>query len=112
MLYINTKETAPVVYIPLNGYPYGYPFMEGCVVLVATNTTDKREVRISPKTASPWGFLVRLSLELPDGFGPGEWEYKFQADGITYATGLLVAYDGDKEGAVEYSSELNVIQYE
>ena len=108
MVYINTQDAAPVVYIPLNGYT----FTEAGLVLAVSNTTDKREVRISPKTASPWGFLVRLCLELPQGFGPGEWEYQLQAGATTYATGILVAYDGDKEGAVEYSSELNVIQYE
>lgn len=109
MVYINTQDAIPVVYIPLNGIPY----TQKGQVLVARNTTDGRQVRISPRSASRWGFLVRLTLELPDGFGPGEWEYQFRVGrSITIATGLLVAYDGDKEGAVEYSSATNVIQYE
>lgn len=108
MVYINTQDAAPVAYIPANGWPYSLVGLR----LVLRNTTDGREVEPVLVSRSPRGFLLRLSLELPEGFGPGEWQYSLTSGEDTIATGLLVAYDGDKEGAVEYSSATNVIQYE
>ena len=108
MVYINTQDAAPVAYIPSNGWPYSLADLR----LVLRNTTDGREVEPVLVARSPRGFLLRLSLELPEGFGPGEWQYSLTSGEDTIATGLLSAYDGNKEGAVQYDEDINAIQYD
>ena len=108
MVYINIQDTAPVVYIPSNGWAYGLNEL----ALTARNTVDRNEVAIPITPAKSAGFLVRMKLEVPEGLYAGEWEYALVASQKdTIATGLLVAYDGDKTPAVEYNSENKVIQY-
>lgn len=109
MVYVNLQDTAPAIYVPLNGWPFGF----GTAVLSVKNTTDGRVLELPISQASPRGFLVLLQVVLAEGFGPGEWEYRLTAnagaDIICY--GLMVAYDGTKKGPVQYERENNVIQY-
>lgn len=108
MVYINTRQDAPAVYIPSNGWDFALAFL----ALEVRNTTDGRVLELPHTDAVRAGFLVRLQLaSLPEGFGPGEWEYSLVCMGIKIAGGLLVAVDGEKAGAVEYESEQKVIQY-
>lgn len=110
MVYLNLQHQAPGLYVPLNGWPYGF----GTLAFTIRNTTDRREVAVPITRAVANGFLVCLQVEVPQELTAGEWQYRLTAnDGADLiATGLLVAYDGEKPGPVEYESEINVIQYE
>lgn len=109
MVYINIKETAPVVYIPANGWPGGLTALD----LTVRNTVDGNEVTVPVETAVAAGFLLRLAVGVPADLYAGEWQYTLTADlEDTIATGLLVAYDGERPQAVEYNGENSVIQYE
>ena len=109
MVYINTQDTAPVIYIPSNGWPGGLM----CLDLTARNTTDEQEVSIPITSAAPAGFLLRLGVEVPDKMHPGEWQYTLTADlEAVIATGLCKVYDGERPGAVQYKADNKVIQYD
>jgi len=109
MVYININDTAPAVYLPLNGQPFSI----GTAALSVRNTTDGRVLDMPIASASVRGFLVLLVLTLPAGFSAGEWEYRFtgNAGAVVIASGLVAAHDGQREAPVQYESENNVIQY-
>ena len=108
MVYINIKDTDPVVYIPANGWGGDHKDLD----LTLVNTVDRNEVAIPITTARGAGFLIRLDVDIPAELYAGEWQYTLVADlEETVATGLLVVYDGEKAPAVQYNSENKVIQY-
>lgn len=108
MVYINIKDTAPAVWLPANGW-------EGdaeSLALSVRNTVDQQTVDLPWVEVTPAGFLLRLDLSgIPEGLHPGEWQYTLTSGEETIATGLLVAYDGERPEAVQYSSDNKVIQY-
>ena len=107
MVYINLQDTAPVVYIPANGWP----FRAADMAVTLRNTVDGNELALGVTAASRQGFLVKLALAAPSGAYAGEWDYRAVAGDTVVASGLCCIYDGEKPGSVEYESELNVIQY-
>lgn len=107
MVYVDIRNTDPVVFIP----SHGWPFVTVGLGLTLKNTTDGREVEVPITGTVRAGFLVRLQLQLPEGFYCGEWQYRLTGVDGYEATGLLMAYDGEAEPAPEYHGENNVIQY-
>jgi len=108
MVYVNILSPAPVVYIPLNGW-------DGQVnglVLTARNTVDGKAITLGVSAITAVGFMARITLAGVNGLYLGEWEYRLiDSEGVNVATGLLVAYDGEYEPAVQYESDNTVIQY-
>ena len=107
MVYIDIKNSNPSVFIPANGWKYAAVGL----ALSVKNTTDGQVLEMPIVSSNAAGFLVCLNLQLPDGFHVGEWQYQLHGTGGHIATGLLVAYDGERTPAVQYNSENNVIQY-
>ncbi len=110
MVYIDISSTAPVAYIPTNGWDFTATALE----LRLKNTTDGRAEVLPIVSASLVGFMVCLALQLPEDFYTGEWQYELVEDGepaVNIASGLLMAYDGEKAPAVEYNSANQTIQY-
>ena len=107
MVYIDITNEHPSVFIPANDWKY-----EGVgLALSVKNTTDGQVLEMPIVSSNAAGFLVCIQLQLPDGFHAGEWQYKLTGTGGFIATGLLVAFDGERTPAVQYNSENNVIQY-
>jgi hypothetical protein len=109
MVYINTANGVfPSVYFPLNGYAGGLDAL--AVRLV--NTADKKEVALDIVTALRRGWLAYLVLGgIPEGLTPGEWRYELAAGEAVIATGLLCAYDGERESTPQYNTQSKVKQY-
>lgn len=107
MLYLNTKAEKAVLYIPYNGWPYDGEELG----LTIRNTTDKREVPLIILDTAPAGFLVRVQVDVPAGLIAGEWEYLLTNEEKPIGQGLLMTYEGEKPGPVQYQTETNIIQY-
>lgn len=107
MVYVDINAHSTVVFIPTGGWEYvavGLAFR-------VRNTTDGTELDIPITSSNRAGFLVSLSLQLPEGFTLGEWEYELTGPNEYCATGILVAYDSEHSCSIEYESENNTIQY-
>lgn len=108
MVYVNILSVAPVVYIPLNGWEGS---ASGLAISVK-NTVDGNEVQLTTSSISTVGFMACVTLAGVNGLYTGEWEYSMvDALGASVASGLLVAFNGNYEPAVQYESDNNVIQY-
>ena len=108
MVYINIKNPAPVVYIPLHGWEGN----AGGLQLSAKNTTDHTNIALTTTEVCRVGFLACVHLAGPQDLYPGEWEYTLaDALGVPVSTGLMKGYSCDKADPVEYAIETNVVQY-
>lgn len=107
MIYIDITNPVPTVFIPAHGWKY-----EGVgLALSLKNTTDGRELEMPITSSNAAGFLVCVTVQLPEDFYAGEWQYRLTGTGGYEATGLLKAYDGGRTPAVQYHSDNVTIQY-
>ena len=107
MVYIDISKTYPVVFIPAHGWDYAAVGL----AFKVKNTTDGREEVLPISSSNRAGFLVSLTLQLPEDFYIGEWQYELTGTDGYVSTGLLMAYDPDHQADVQYNSENITIQY-
>lgn len=108
MVYINLKQDAPVLFVPLNGWKVADPSQ---LELRIVSTADGSEAVAAISEAFPWGWLVRLTLEgNPVGIHAGEWRYTLALGDRDLATGLLTATDGEPRDT-QYNTQSKVKQY-
>lgn len=107
MVYIDINNRTPVIFIPAHGWEY----VAVGLALSVKNTTDGSVMDMPIASSNRAGFLVCLSLQLPEDFYAGEWQYQLTGVGGDIASGLLMAFDGKKAPAVEYHSANQTIQY-
>ena len=107
MVYIDSNNPVPTVFIPTHGWKY-----EGVgLAFTVKNTTDGQELEMPIVGSNVVGYLVCLNLRRPEGFHAGEWQYTLTGTAGYIANGLLIAQDGKREPAVQYNSENITIQY-
>lgn len=112
MLNINTTDNVQRVFVPL---PAPAPDVTAMRLLLI-NTTDRSTVSM---TVTEWvveGFMVRLTIQLPEsGFYPGEWEYILAAtaEGVerVTGTGLVDAREKESKAPVQYEKNVTYKQY-
>lgn len=116
MLHLNTTDTAQKVFVPA-------PYLEDgatAYALELTNTTDKSAVTLQATDVEEEGFLVSLTLAVPQGtLYPGEWSYSLR---VTYGTGQgavtkregwgLAMVSGQQQAPAVYNAENEYKQYE
>lgn len=109
MVYVDTTRQTQRIFIPL-----GLPADSQGITLLTRETTDQREVAWPIAQAKVQGYLLRLAVSLPEGFGPGEWEYRldYESGGQPASvTGLLDARAAQAPDT-EYNNEIEYKQYE
>lgn len=107
MVYVDTNNPCPTVFIPTHGWHYAAVGLE----MTLRNTTDGSEIAVPVTSSSAAGFLVGVTLQMPENFYGGEWQYRLTGTGGYVATGLLKAIDGNRTPAVQYNSEIITKQY-
>lgn len=108
MIYVTNTTDAQAVFFPVS-YTLEEP---GTITFTARSTVDLdtpiSAVVIDLQTHD---LYYNVSLALPQGLTPGEYEYELASDGVTLSSGVMVLSGGDVP-VEEYTQSTTYEQYE
>lgn len=107
MLYLSNTTEAQAVYVPINGdVPSGELLFKGKSTIDLDTEIDLQVVDLQVSA-----LYMYLSVILPEGVTPGEYEYTVSSqDNETLSTGLLVV--GENSAPTQYEKSITYEQYQ